>query len=144
MPEYQYQTYNDIPEWLSCPLCGEYSTHYERYFLKHFNTCKEYEDHIDDILEYNIDENTTIQDYINIKLNCIKTTKLLIKSNEIEQNQNEDYQTILKIIKNKLLENIKEYSGINLDAIKIYQLFFGYTKESEENYIDEFIKWAAL
>jgi radical SAM superfamily enzyme len=78
---------------------------------------------------------------MNEELNCIKTTKMLIKSNEIEENQNEDYHIILQIIKKKLLENIKEYSGINLDAIKIYQFFFGDTTESEKNYIDEMVKW---
>jgi hypothetical protein len=142
MPTFHYQTYNDIPEWIICPLCSEYSTHHKSYFLKHLNSCKEYEGHIDDILNFNIDENTTIEEYINRELNCITSTKQLIKSNEIELNRNEDYQIIIKIIKNKLLENIKEYSGINLDAIKIYQLFFGCTEESEENYIDEFGKWA--
>ena len=141
MPEFSYQTYNDIPEWLICPLCNEYSTHYETYFLKHFKTCKEYEGHIDDILKYSIDDNTTIEDYINQELNCIKITKILIKSNEIEENQNEDYQIILKIIKGRLLENIKEYPGINLDVIKIYQFFFGDSQESEEDYADEMIKW---
>ena len=141
MPKLKYQTYNDIPEWLECPLCGEYSTHYESYFLKHCNICKEYQGHTGDILDYNIDENTTIQDYINQKINSINTTKILIKSNELEEKQNEEYTKILEIIKNRLLENINVYPFIGLDVINIFEFFFGQTEESTKDYLNEMMKW---
>ena len=119
-----YQTYNDIPEWLQCPLCNEYNTRYKSYFLKHFKTCKEYEEHNDDILSYEFAENITIEDYIEQKINCINITRELIRTNDLEDFKDNTYKKIIDYIRYKLLENIKEYKNIDLDVLDIFQLFF--------------------
>ena len=134
MPIYQYQTYNDIPKWLQCPLCSMYGTHHRSYFLKHFNKCEEYDGHIDDILSYQFDENITIEDYVEQQLNCIGTTKKLIRTNELENIQNQMYIEIKEYIKRKLLENFNDYPDIDNEIIQIYNLFFGDCKESEEDF----------
>jgi hypothetical protein len=134
MPEYSYKTYDEIPNWLQCPLCAVYNTQHKTYFLNHFNSCEEYNGHIDDIESYEFDENITIGDFIEQQLNCINTTKKLIRTNELENIQNESYLEITEYIKKKLLENIVEYSDIKNEIIYIYEFFFGETKESKEDF----------
>ena len=136
---YQYPILNNIPQWIMCPLCHEYMTKYKTYFLKHFNKCEDYDDHIDDIESYNIDENTTIGEYIEQKVNCIETTKKLIKTHELQDITT--YNDIKLYIRNKILENITYYLHINTDIIHIYQFFFGKTEESSNDYTNEMVKY---
>jgi hypothetical protein len=136
MPKYQYHTYNDIPKWLECPVCFMYQTRHKSYFLKHFKNCEEYDGHIDDVEDYNIDDDTTIGDYIEKTLNCIEVTKELIRTNELKNIENQPYLEIKEFIKRKLVLNFKEYPNIDNEIIYIYNLFFGETEESEKDFIN--------
>ena len=141
---YTNKNIKDIPKWLGCPLCGDYETNKRRYFINHFNKCEEYDGHIDDIETYDIDDELSMNDYINQELNCINTTKRLIQTNELQNIQNQTPNEIRSYIKNKLLENEHIYSSIDLDAIKIYDFFFGETEESKNEYIKDFMAWSGF
>lgn len=137
---YSRRTIKDIPNWLACPLCSNYETKNRNYLLKHFNKCEEYDGHIDDVESYDIDEVTTIGDFINQEMNCINLTKLLIQSNELETLQTQTPDEIRLFIKNKLLLNINQYPSIELDANIIQEFFFGETEETRQKFIDEIMK----
>ena len=141
---YNNRLIKDIPKWLQCPLCGDYETNYHKYFINHFNKCEDYDEDIDDIESYDIDETTTIGDFIEQEMNCIKTTKLFIKTNELQPIHEQPPNQIREYIKNKLLINISSYPSIDMDAIKIYEFFFGETEESKNEYKDKFLSWLKL
>ena len=138
---YTIKNIKDIPKWLTCPLCGNYNTKTRIHFINHFNKCEEYEGAIEDIEEYAIDDITRISDFIEEILNCITTTRLLINTNELQPLENETPTNIRLYIKNKLLENITQYPRIELDAINIYDFFFGYSEESINEQCKQFMIW---
>lgn len=127
---YQIRTIKEIPNWLQCPICGEYDTKYRSYLMKHFKRCEEYDDHIDDVLSYDINQNTTVEDFMEQEVNAINTVKNLIKTNELQAIQNQTPDEIRLYIKNKLLESINPYSTVDFNVINIYDFFF---ENSEEN-----------
>jgi hypothetical protein len=141
---YTNKVVEEIPKWLQCPLCGDYETKYLNYFIKHFNNCENYDGHIDDIESYDIDDNITIGDFIKQELNCIETTKILIKTNELNNIQTQTPSQIREYIKNKLMINIPSYLSIDMDIIKIYEFFFGISEESENEAAHKFISWLKL
>ena len=65
---YQIRTIKEIPKWLDCPICGVYQTLHYNYLMNHFKKCEEYENHIDDVEMYDLDNNTTVGDYIQQKI----------------------------------------------------------------------------
>ena len=138
---YQRKTVKDIPNWLQCPICGEYDTKQRSYLMNHFKKCEQYEEHIDDVLQYDIDEHTTVEDFIEQQINVINTTKKLIKTDELHAIQNQSLDEIRLYIKNKLLEGIIIYDIIEMDALNIYELFFGESEESKKKHEDEFMIW---
>jgi hypothetical protein len=137
---YNKRTNKEIPKWLGCPLCGNYETNQGTYFLKHFKQCEEYDGHIDDVESYNIDEVTTIGDFINQQMNCINLTNLLIQSNELETIQTHTPDEIRLFIKNKLLLTINRYTSIDSDAVRIQEFFFGETEQTQQKFIEEVMK----
>ncbi len=66
---YIIKTVNDIPNWIECPLCGDYATKHKHYLINHFKKCEQYEGHIDDVLSYDINEDFTVEDYIEQSVN---------------------------------------------------------------------------
>jgi hypothetical protein len=136
---YKSRTIKEIPKWLDCPLCGVYQTLNYNYLMNHFRKCEEYEDHIDDVEMYNLDDNTTVGDYIQQKINLINTIKKLIQTNELENIQNQSLDQIELYIKNKLLENINTYNSITTDSLQIYEFFFGESEISRTKLINNFV-----
>ena len=138
---YQTKNVKDIPNWLDCPICGEYDTKHRSYLMNHFKKCEQYEDHIDDVLQYYLDEITTVEDYIEQHLNLINTTKKLIQTNELLAIQNQSFDEIILYIKNKLLQSISSYPAIEMNTLDIYEFFFGESEESKKKHGDELIIW---
>ena len=136
---YKSKTIKEIPKWLDCPICGVYQTLHYNYLMNHFKKCEEYEDHIDDVEMYDLDDNTTVGDYIQQKINVINTTKKLVQSNELENIQNQSLDQIQLYIQNKLLENINTYNSIMTDSLQIYEFFFGESEDSRNKLIDHFV-----
>jgi hypothetical protein len=138
---YQFKTVKDIPNWLDCPICGEYDTKHRSYLMNHFKKCEQYEGHIDDVLQYDLDKNTTVEDYIEQHINLINTTKKLIQTNELLTIQNQSFNEIILYIKNKVLQSISSYSAIEINTLDIYEFFFGESEESKKKQQDEFMIW---
>jgi hypothetical protein len=137
---YQIRTIKEIPKWLDCPICGVYQTLHYNYLMNHFKKCEEYEDHIDDVEMYNLDDNTTVGDYIQQKINLINTTKKLIQTNELENIQNQLIDQVELYIKNKILENINTYNSITTDSLQIYEFFFGESEGSRNKILNDLVK----
>ena len=137
---YKSKTIKEIPKWLDCPICGVYQTLHYNYLMNHFKKCEEYEDHIDDVEMYDLDDNTTVGDYIQQKINVINTTKKLVQSNELENIQNQSLDQIQLYIQNKLLENINTYNSITTDSLQIYEFFFGESEDSRNKILNDLVK----
>ena len=137
---YQIRTIKEIPKWLDCPICGVYQTLHYNYLMNHFKKCEEYENHIDDVEMYDLDNNTTVGDYIQQKINVINTTKKLVQSNELENIQNQSLDQIQLYIQNKLLENINTYNSIMTDSLQIYEFFFGESEDSRNKILNDLVK----
>ena len=137
---YKSKTIKEIPKWLDCPICGVYQTLHYNYLMNHFKKCEEYEDHIDDVEMYDLDDNTTVGDYIQQKINVINTTKKLVQSNELENIQNQSLDQIQLYIQNKLLENINTYNSIMTDSLQIYEFFFGESEDSRNKILNDLVK----
>ena len=118
---YKSKTIKEIPKWLDCPICGVYQTLHYNYLMNHFKKCEEYENHIDDVEMYDLDNNTTVGDYIQQKINVINTTKKLIQTNELENIQDQlqdvydDHQEIQEMMSINLGEQF-EMNDDELDA----------------------------
>ena len=137
---YQIRTIKEIPKWLDCPICGVYQTLHYNYLMNHFKKCEEYENHIDDVEMYDLDNNTTVGDYIQQKINVINTTKKLIQTNELENIQDQLLDQIQLYIQNKLLENINTYNLITTDSLQIYEFFFGESEGSRNKILNDLVK----
>jgi len=138
---YQTKTVKDIPNWLQCPICDMYQTKHRSYLMNHFKKCDEYDGHIDDVLQYDINKDTTVEDFIEQQVNVINITKKLIQTNELNAIQNQSLDEIRLYIKNKLLQDILPYDVIEMDALNIYELFFGESEESKNRHENEFMTW---
>ena len=142
---YSNRTIKEIPKWLECPMCYEYSTKVPNYLIEHFNNCDEYDDHIDDINEHDFGHDETIEEYIHIQMNMINTTKVLIKTNELNIIRDQSFNDVHLYIKNKLINNSHNYiiSDDRLDecARLIYDFFFGMTEQSDKMFNDSVMKW---
>ena len=137
---YQIRTIKEIPKWLDCQICGVYQTLHYNYLMNHFKKCEEYENHIDDVEMYDLDNNTTVGDYIQQKINVINTTKKLIQTNELENIQDQLLDQIQLYIQNKLLENINTYNSIMTDSLQIYEFFFGESEDSRNKILNDLVK----
>ena len=137
---YKSKTIKEIPKWLDCPICGVYQTLHYNYLMNHFKKCEEYENHIDDVEMYDLDNNTTVGDYIQQKINVINTTKKLIQTNELENIQDQLLDQIQLYIQNKLLENINTYNLITTDSLQIYEFFFGESEGSRNKILNDLVK----
>ncbi len=147
---YTVKSVKEIPNWLECPFCGDYSTKYKHHLINHFkNQCEEYEGHIDDVLSYDINENFTVEDYIEQSVNLINTTKEFIKTKELKGIETQSIDEVLLCIKNKLLKNLplcyrSSYSDINIHSFNIYEFFFGKSEEIEKKVLDEYVKFIKI
>ena len=126
---YAIRQIKDIPNLLSCPLCN-YETKLHNTLMKHLENCEDYDGHIDDIDSYDISEDLTIGDYIRQQVHCINIIKKFIQTNELDLIKEMPESDIRLFIRNKLLENMEEYSELDGHIFNIYMFFFG---ESEEN-----------
>jgi hypothetical protein len=138
---YQTRTIKEIPNWLECPICEEYDTKQRNYLMNHFKKCEQYEGHIDDVLSYNINENTTVEDFIEQEVNAINTVKKLIKTNELQTIQNQTPDEIRLYIKTKLLQGIHPYFTVDFNAFHIYEFFFGDSEENSNKFSNEMYKY---
>jgi hypothetical protein len=125
---YTRRQVKDISYKIPCPFCV-YSTKHITSLYNHLNKCEEYEGHIDDVESENYFEDMTIGNLIEIHKTKIELTKEFIKTNELEQIQNQTSEQIREYIQNKLKQKIMYQGDIILDCFEIYEFFFSLTLE---------------
>ena len=146
---YLLKNLKEIPNWLDCPFCGDYTTKQKHYLLNHFKKCEQYDGHVDDVLSYDMDDNFTVENYIEQQVNLINTMKEFIKTNELKDIESQTIDEILLYIKNKLLNNRplyykSSYSDIDIHSCDIYEFFFGKSEELEKRVLEEYCRFLQI
>lgn len=130
----------DIPAFLECPLCLDYSTKRKDHLICHLKKCESFDGEIDDIETYNIDDTTTLYECIEQQVQLVNTIKELVKSNALDQIKTQPLDDILAFIRTKALERIIIYDAIDYDCLRIYAFFFGHPEEWKRKFIEEAMK----
>jgi hypothetical protein len=138
---YRIRKIEDIPNWVDCPFCGLYETKCSKTLLRHIRVgCIEYNGDRDLVKEEMLSVDISVGDYIRQMENNIALAEHFIQTNELEALQELPVSDIIKYIVEKIG---KPYSGIDMDAIEIYEFFFGECFESRQLYEDIIAGWVA-
>lgn len=125
---YTRKTISEIPKWVYCPFCNDVDHSYKNKnaLLNHIQKCSEFEGDIDNIEEEQIDDDTTIQSFIEQRLYMINIAKEFIKSNELDVIKDQSFAQLFTHIKNRCGQFIgNSDSEIDWAVSEIYTFFFG-------------------
>lgn len=125
---YTRKTISEIPKWVYCPFCneGKHSYKTKNALLNHVQKCSDFEGDIDNIEEEQIDNDTTIESFIEQRLYMINIAKEFIKSNELDTIKDQDFAHVFTYIKNRCGTFIGNNEAETDWAVgEIYIFFFG-------------------